>query len=182
MMFVIPLLLASTALAQEDIRPLKPALEVLEPTTLWPWWVGALALIALTYAGWRWWRRAEPTPEEQLRRALAAASRAFDEGRPGDGVDACLDALRDLVHDTTDIPARYLTVEELRPRLQDRIPDALFEQIQATLTAWDSLRFAGADLEEAGIPDWIDAFVEALTTPTASSTEAHPNAQPQAAS
>ena len=181
MMFTNLLLMASSALAQEDIRPLKPALEVHEPILLWPWLVAALALLVAAYGAWRWWRRPAPTPEERFRAALAAASRAFDEGSVGDAVDACLDALRAFVHDTTDIPARYLTADELRPRLRDRLPEPVFADVDATLTALDSLRFAGAELDEVGLPGWIDAFVAALTAPEPPDAS-HPNAPQRAAS
>jgi len=180
---MIPLLLQlPSALAQEDIRPLKPAMEVHDPVAIGPWLVAALALMALAYGAWRWWRRPELSPEERLRRGLASAARAFDEGRTGDGVDEALDAIRGFLHDTTDIPARYLTDDELLGRLQGRLPDALHQQIEATLTAWDRLRFAGADLDEAAVPAWIDPLVEALAAPDEDPADAHTNAQPRAAS
>lgn len=175
------LLVPATALAQDvveqDIRGLKPALEVPHHLPVWPWLLAAAVLLVVAVLAWRWWHRAVPVdPVAQLTEALAsAADVALDVPAY---VDLASSAVRVFVQQTSDIDAPSLTTDELMAALGPRLPGDLARRVAETLHTWDAIRFAGDRPDQAPSPNWIDELVTTLTEP---GVPAEPDTETQAA-
>ncbi len=160
-----PWMLAALAAAQDDIRPLKPALDLpADPSPWWPWALAAVATLAFAAAVWAWWRRRrrEPTPEEALWAALRQAEGAWADGDAMTGIDLAATAIRAYVQARAGVDALHRTTEEWVPELRERLPAELVDDMALTFTAWDAARFSGASPADDAIPAWVDALVAAL--------------------
>ncbi|MBI2929222.1 MAG: hypothetical protein HYZ36_01525 [Pedosphaera parvula] len=157
----------TNALASQDIRDIKPPLDI--PTGWeWLWWtLGALAVAALAYWAWRRWRKKKETPvpvvlippHERARERLREALNLIDQPNPF--CTLVSDTLRVYLEERFSLHAPERTTEEFLDELQD---SALlsFEQKRSLgdfLVRCDLVKFARY---EPGRPELQDLYEAAL--------------------
>lgn len=169
--------LLALALAQDDIRPIKPAVGAVASPPIWPWLAGLAVLLvvgALSVWAWRRWHTTPGrSPEELLRDRLAEAGRLRDAGEHLASADAVDAALRAFVAATTDLEALAATTEELLPALEGRLEPEVHARLVELLTACDHVRFAARPVDVAVDEAWLDALIAGLL-PTPHTAETAP--------
>jgi hypothetical protein len=133
-----------------DIRDIAPPVEI--PSGFeWLWWVlGALAVVVLALAGWRYWRRqktrtalvVEIPAHERARRKLEAALDLFDQPKP-----FCIvvsDAVRLYLEERFGLRAPERTTDEFLTDLSQSaaLTGAQKESLEQFLSACDLVKFA----------------------------------------
>jgi len=119
----LPALLSATA--ANDIRDIKPPVDI-PSGWAWAWWVlGALALAALAYAAWRYWqkKRAEKPAAAQIPAHVRAKQKLQEAlaliSRPEPFVVAVSSAVRVYLEERFDFHAPERTTEEFLHELGD---------------------------------------------------------------
>jgi hypothetical protein len=140
---------ASLATAN-DIRDIKPPVEIPNPWE-WLWWsLGALVLAAIAFAVWRYWRRRqlqaplviEIPAHERARRKLEAALDLFDQPKPF--CIAVSDAVRLYLEERFGLRGPERTTEEFLVDLSKSaaLTEAQKESLKEFLSACDMVKFA----------------------------------------
>jgi len=148
----------------EDIRDIKPAVDIDTSTALWPWALGGAGLLALGgTALWAWKRRSKPLdPVAQLRAALGEAESIGDSALRADAITA---AMRRFIAQVTPVQALHLTTDELTSALTELLSEPVLTEFSALFHRCDTVRFAGLREVEAATVPWLDDFIADLTTP-----------------
>lgn len=162
------MLLLASAFAQDELRPLKPAVPIPSESTMWPWMLAAAAMVVLSGLGWaawkRWHRAVEPTPEALLRQGLAAAAACLEADDVKGAADAVDRSLRRFLAARLDGSIPQRTNDELGALLEPRLPAEVHQPLLALLIRCDAVRFAGAPTLDLDIT-WVDGLLAALAAP-----------------
>lgn len=176
------------AAATNDIRAIKPLVEIPNPWA-WFWWTAAIALIAfISWRAWRRWknRQTEAPPgivipaHERARQRLRQALQIIHEPRPF--CIAVSDAVRLYLEDRFHLHAPDRTTEEFLDELQ-LSPQLTFDQKQTLgefLQRCDLVKFARYEPTEMELRQLYEAAIRLIdeTEPTFM-TGANPN-EPEA--
>jgi hypothetical protein len=136
--------------AANDIRDIKPPVEISSPWE-WLWWtLGVLALAAIAFAAWRYWRRQQMRAplvivipaHERARRKLETALDLFDQPKP-----FCIivsDAARLYLEERFGLRAPERTTDEFLADLgrSDALTGGQKESLKEFLSACDMVKFA----------------------------------------
>jgi hypothetical protein len=155
------------ALETNDIRAIKPPVDVPDPWT-WLWWaLVVLALAALAAWAWRRWRtkRLQPPPVPVIPPHVRA-KRRLDEALallhdPRQFCIAVSDAARLYLEERFDFRAPERTTEEFLVELQgtDRLAPDQKESLAQFLQSCDLVKFARFEPTEAALRELHDSAV-----------------------
>jgi hypothetical protein len=170
----------SLAVATNDIRDIKPPVEIPSGWE-WLWWLlAALAAAALTYAGWRYWQKkraqrpAQPPipPHVRAKRKLAEALALIH--RPEPFVVAVSSAVRVYLEERFDFRAPERTTEEFLYELGDTplLSSPQKESLGDFLTRSDLVKFAKYEPGEPELRDLHAAAVRLVEETEPTKTEA----------
>ena len=152
---------ASSSAAANDIRDIKPPVEIPNGWE-WLWWtLGALAVAALLFAAWRWWqkRRSQipvvpPVPahvraKQKLEEALALIA------QPKPFCILVSDTVRTYLEERFDFRAPERTTEEFLHELQDTdlLSAEQKESLGEFLESCDLVKFAKYEPRETELRD-----------------------------
>jgi hypothetical protein len=140
----------AAAIVANDIRDIKPPVEIPNPWE-WLWWVlGALAIVIILLAAWRYWRRQkvraplviEIPAHERARRKLETALDLLDQPKP-----FCImvsDAVRLYLEERFGLRAPERTTDEFLADLSrsDALTGSQKESLKEFLFACDMVKFA----------------------------------------
>lgn len=133
-----------------DIRDIKPPVEIPNPWELVWWVLGAVAIVALLVAAWRYWRRRqtraplviEIPAHERARRKLEMALDLFDQPKPFCTIVS--DAVRLYLEERFGLRAPERTTDEFLTDLSrsDALTVLQKESLKEFLSACDLVKFA----------------------------------------
>ena len=157
----------SSLVATNDIRDIRPPVEVPNPWELLWWTLGVLALAAIAFATWRYWRRRQmQTPlvieipaHERARRKLEVALDLFDQPKP-----FCIlvsDAVRLYLEERFGLRAPERTTHEFLEDLKrsSALTSQQKESLEQFLAVCDLVKFAKY---EPGRPELEGLYKSAL--------------------
>jgi hypothetical protein len=136
--------------AANDIRDIRPPVEIPNPWELLWWTLGVLALAAIAFAAWRYWRRRQMQPplvieipaHERARRKLETALDLFDQPKPFCTIVS--DAVRLYLEERFGLRAPDRTTDEFLADLSrsDALSALQKESLKEFLSACDLVKFA----------------------------------------
>jgi hypothetical protein len=136
--------------AANDIRDIRPPVEIPNPWELLWWTLGVLALAAIAFTAWRYWRRRqmqaplviEIPAHERARRKLEMALDLFDQPKPFCTIVS--DAVRLYLEERYGLRAPERTTDEFLADLSrsDALTQLQKESLKEFLSACDLVKFA----------------------------------------
>jgi len=151
-----------TPTGTNDLRDIKPPVDIPSGWT-WLWWtLGLLAVAALLFVAWRYWRKqllapakTEPAipPHERARRTLQAALELLDQPKP-----FCIlvsDTLRLYLEERFGLKAPERTTEEFLMELpsSSQLTAAQQQSLADFLSRCDLVKFARAEPPASALQD-----------------------------
>ncbi|MGA3285077.1 MAG: hypothetical protein ABSD57_11555 [Verrucomicrobiota bacterium] len=162
-----PIPVATSAVAANDIRDIKPPVAIPNGWE-WLWWtLGAMAVIAILYFAWRFWqRRRQQIPEEPPVPAHVRAKQKLDEAlalisQPKPFCILVSNTIRFYLEERFDFRAPEQTTEEFLHELQvtDLLSPEQKESLGKFLESCDLVKFAKY---EPGEPELRELHSSAL--------------------
>lgn len=173
-----------SAAGTNDIRAIKPPVEVPNPWA-WLWWLAAASVLATAFLAWMLWRakRLPPPipvvpPHVRAKQKLAVALRLI--GDPKAFCTAVADTVRLYLEERFNLRAPERTTEEFLVELQGSrhlLPDQK-QSLGAFLQSCDLVKFARFEPTETALRELHDAALRLIDETQFEAVAASPNHPP----